>query len=115
MFIFGFDKSNLIFRIYVLLKSEENWNPVEMIFTLILLYASVMAILFFCEFGEMVGSAVDAFDAELCQCDWYEFPIEMQKLLATFMLSTQRSTVFRGYGDIPCNRNYFKKVKIQFF
>lgn len=72
--------------------------------------ASCTTIFFICEFGEMVGHQFNLFDEELCQCNWYEFPIELQKVLMTFMSSIQRPAIFQGYGGTECTRDEFKKV-----
>lgn len=93
------------------LKSDQNAQPVEMIFTVILLITSFSAIFFFCEFGEMVSNQLNIFDVELSQCDWYTFPNDVQRLLLTFMSITQQSTGFRGYANTQCTRDAFKSVR----
>lgn len=55
---------------------------------------------------------MEIFDVELFQCNWYAYPIETQKLLLTFMSSTQRSKILHGFGNIQCTRNAFKSVNL---
>lgn len=63
-----------------------------------------------CEFGEIVSNQFNVFDGTLCQCNWYAFPIEMQRLLVTFMTSTQRPAIIRGYANTEFTRDAFKSV-----
>lgn len=52
----------------------------------------------------------DATDEELYQCDWYSFPMDMQKMVLIFMMGTQEPVFIRGFGNIECTRDAFKKV-----
>lgn len=65
---------------------------------------------FFCEFGQSVSSEFNSFDHEIYQCDWYTFPMNLQQMLVILMLDTQQSMYIRGYGNIVCSRDTFKKV-----
>lgn len=99
-----------LFSILFHLKSQQNSNPIEMIFTLIMIFTSFVPNFCFCEFGERIGQKLSMFDEKLWQCDWHAFSIEMQKLMLTFMSSTQRLTTFRGYANTECTRDAFKTV-----
>lgn len=69
-----------------------------------------------CEFGEIVSNHFENFDEEICQeCDWYAFPIEMQKLLLTFLPCTQRQRTIQGYANTECTRAAFKIVNFLFY
>lgn len=85
-------------------------NPVEMIFTVILMILPSAAIFSFCEFGEMVNTQFDGFLGELCQCDWYAFPIDIQQVLVIVLTCTERPTIIRGFANTECTRVTFKKV-----
>ena len=67
-------------------------------------------IAFFCEMGEMVTDQFEKFNTKLYQCDWYLFPIEVQRMLVIFMSDTQKPVFIHGYGNILCIRENFKKV-----
>lgn len=54
------------------------------------------------------------FNAKLCQCDWYLFPIGIQRMLVIFMSDTQQPVSIQGYGNIQCKRENFKTVRINF-
>lgn len=105
MCAFFFDVKSIVH-----LKSGENVNLIELLFAIITTSASFLIIFSMCEFGEMVNNRFDLFDDELCECKWYTFPIELQKLLLTFMSNTQREAIIRGIGSTECNREAFKKV-----
>lgn len=62
----------------------------------------------------MVTERFENLDAELCQCNWYMYPIGLQKMWIIFMLNFRHSTYIRGYGDIQCSRGSFKAVTNSF-
>lgn len=106
---------NIVVQIFPLIschrtKSDQNSNPLELIFTLILMFASFFVIFLFCEFGEMINDRNGMFNAELYQCHWHAFPIEMQQMLLTFMTNTQRPATMHGFGNTECTREAFKNV-----
>lgn len=68
-------------------------------------------ICFICEFGQMTTDQFVLFDEELCQCNWYAYPIELQKLLLVFTANSQRPAIFKGYANTECTRDAYKKVK----
>lgn len=76
---------------------------------------SFMTLFFFCMFGEMAKNQFNRFDEKLWQCDWYIFPMDVQKLLVTFMSCTQRPAILRGFAQTECTRNAFKTVNFNFF
>lgn len=91
----------------------ESVNPLELIFTLILMGAPFSATFCFCEFGQMIGNQFNQFDDTLGQCDWYAFPIEMQQMLVVFLTSSQRPPMICGFGNTECTRDSFKRVRIR--
>lgn len=49
----------------------------------------------------------------LFECDWYLFPIEIQrKYLPIILMNTQKTVKLRGFGNIDITRETFKKVSI---
>lgn len=64
----------------------------------------------FCEVSEKVIDEFDAFNEEIYGCNWYLLPKELQRMFLTFILSTQHPKIIRGFGDILCIRQTFKKV-----
>lgn len=94
-------------------KLAQNFNPIELILTWIMMCCSTLIIFFLCEFGGMARNQFEFFADELHQCNWYAFPIGMQQLLFTFIANTQRPAIFRGYGGVHCSRDTFKTVENQ--
>lgn len=98
------------FRLFFFQQSDDNSNTAELILPIIMVGWSFTIIFFYCHFGAMVCNQFSNFDDELCQCHWYLFPVEVQKLLLIFMSDSQQSTYIRGYGGILCTRDSFKNV-----
>lgn len=94
-------KSNRIDSIVILLEIVSAFTEMFWAFAFIFLL---------CDSGEMVTKQFDEFDEKLFQCDWYSFPIEIQRLYLNFNLISQHSTHIQGYGGVFCTRDNFKKV-----
>lgn len=93
------------------LQSETDPNTAYLIVSLFFTAWSFGLMFFYCQLGEMmITHQFELFDDKLCQCKWYLFRIEMQKMLVIFMTDTQQSIFIRGYGDIRCTRATFKQV-----
>lgn len=82
----------------------------ELIEPLCLIFWSVVLILFFCDFGENVTTKFLAIDRSICACEWYLFPHQVQQMLPTIMMSTQKPVIFQGFGNVICAREAFKTV-----
>lgn len=65
---------------------------------------------FYCECGERVINQFTEFDKLICECDWYTFPIELQRMLLTFMTSTQQPPIIHGFANAACTRESLKAV-----
>lgn len=48
---------------------------------------------------------------DICDFDWYAYPIEMQKILPLIMINAQEPVVLECFGKISCARDVFKSVK----
>lgn len=106
---------NLLFLILFLFsslqKSDNVLDTIELTMALILQFWSLLMIFFFCILGEMVTNQFEMFNDELNQCNWYVLPLELQKIMIIVMVNAQRETVIRGFGNILCTRQTFKKVE----
>lgn len=78
--------------------------------TLILLFWSSAAVALFCEFGQMVTEQFEMFDDELKRCQWYLFPIEMQRSFGIAVANSQQSMNIRGFGNMKRTREALKNV-----
>lgn len=103
---------HFIFSNSLQLQSEENTNPVAMIFPSFIVCISFSVLSFYCECGIRVINQFSHFDETVCKCDWYTFPIELQRMLLIFMTSTQQPPVIHGFANAACTRESLKNVKI---
>ena len=103
-------KFQISFFSHSFVKSSSDSVPAEMIRILFLLFWSVGMNFVICEFCEMVTDHFEAFDYELCQCNWYSFPIEIQRILIIVIANTQQPEILQAFGNTPCTREVFKKV-----
>lgn len=68
-------------------------------------------ILFVCEFGEMTTARFEDLGEQLCQeCNWYLFPMELQRMFVIVVVEAQEPIIIRGFDNTPCARETFKKV-----
>lgn len=72
-------------------------------------------IYFVCHLGENVTYNFNVFNEELCRCDWYLFPNEMQRVFLIVLSGAQQPIVIQGYANIVCTHETFKKVIFFFF
>lgn len=63
-----------------------------------------------CELGEQLSSKFAEFSDALYQCDWHSFPNEAQKVLLALMMFAQEPVIVKGFANILCARESFKKV-----
>lgn len=91
-------------------KSTNNSNAIDWIYPIQQTFWSFALIWSFCEIGERVSHQFNAFDAELCQCKWYLYPVDVQQMLLIFMGNAQQPILIRSYGGIACTRDSFEKV-----
>lgn len=92
-------------------QSDHNAILIDLTISIIMVFWTFFIILVFFEIGELVSKQFDMFNAELCQCNWYLYPIEMQKMLIIFMSNAQQLTFIRGLGNILCTRSKVKEVR----
>lgn len=82
----------------------------ELIRPLTIIFWSFVSIFLTCDFGERVSNRFDVIDDVLCQFEWYDLPLEVQKMLPIIMMSTQQTVVFKGFGNIWLLREVFRQV-----
>lgn len=63
-----------------------------------------------CELSQHACDAVNAFDVEIGQLDWYLYPIGMKKTLPMIIKVAQKPVVIKGFGSMAANRELLKKV-----
>lgn len=62
------------------------------------------------ELCERVNESYDEINYVVNQFDWYLFPIEIQKMLPTIIINTQKPIIFECFGSIRFSRETFKNV-----
>lgn len=93
-----------------------NSNPMGIITPLTMLAWSFIIIAITCEFGERcVTERFQLYANKLNRSKWYLFTLDMQQMMLIFMSDAQQSTYIRGFANIVCTRDYFKKVEILLF
>lgn len=83
-----------------------------MLRSIISIISALILIFYLCESGEMVTNQYKVLDFGLSQCDWYSFPIRMQRSLVVFMSYTQQPVMIQGFANVRCIRDTFKKVNL---
>lgn len=71
---------------------------------------SFVQIFFFCELGERITSRFSNLGHEMCQCDWYTLPIDIQKVFPLIIAGMDTPIKLIGMGSIQCSRVAFKYV-----
>lgn len=84
-----------------------------MIRPLFLIFWSFATIFFFCENAERVTGRFEEIDDSICQSDWYSYPIELQRMIITVMMGTQKPVIVRGFGNLLFTRQSFKQVNLR--
>lgn len=94
-------------------KTGHTSNQFDIIFISFLLFWTIVLIFIFCELGERVTQQFNEFNEQFCQCNWYLFPIEMQRMFIIVISNTQRPAIIEGYANIVCTRDAFKQVRFK--
>lgn len=82
-------------------------NSLEMFWLLALMYT-------LCQFGQQMTDQFSSFEHTIAGTDWYTFPIDMQRHFIIIMKTGQDPVELKGFGNVYCSRETFKKV-ILFF
>lgn len=77
---------------------------------MVFVFWSICWIAFLCEFAELITNRFNMFSDELWQCDWYSFPIDVQRSLIIVILNTNVPTILHGSAGAVCTREAFKMV-----
>lgn len=79
------------------------------------MFWSVTCIFLYCEFGDRVTNEFEELNDAIDQLKWYDFPIEIQRMMPIIMILAQKPVEIRGYGNIACARHVFLKVSENIF
>lgn len=68
------------------------------------------AVFMITELGQRTTNVFSEIDDMICQWDWYSFPIELKRMLPTFLNVAQHPVEIPCFGSSTCSRETFKKV-----
>lgn len=110
--------SNAILQISILpeIKSfADHYTEAESIVTILQIGSpapvNVYWLYLICNYGHQVSARCRHIKNELYQLDWYAMPLDLQQMLPTMLILTQKQFYLRGLGRTHCTRSLFKKVK----
>lgn len=63
-----------------------------------------------CFFGDSVTTRFAEIGDTICECNWYEFPLNIQKMLLTMLIVAQKPVYIQGLRDTHCTLEFLKKV-----
>lgn len=86
-----------------------------LIVQIVLMFWSFFMIFLHCNFGEIITNAFSDINEQLYQCDWYTFPLDIQRMQATILINTERPILLKGFGNILSTRDTFKRVNLQIY
>lgn len=76
-----------------------------------LIYVIMIQVIYLvCILGQRMTDQFDEFNDELHQCNWFTFPMGMQKMYAIFVHNAQQQMGLQGYGNLLCSRDTMKRV-----
>lgn len=58
----------------------------------------------------MIINSFNEINDMISVCDFYLFPMDIQRLLPMILMNTQRPVVFRGFGNMELSRRTFNRV-----
>lgn len=65
--------------------------------------------LMYSDFGERISGGFEEIHSAIEECDWYLFPIQIQRMLLTIMIADE-AVVVHGFPNVVLTRESFKKV-----
>lgn len=90
-------------------KMDESTKLFEIFATSLLAFWVIGFLFLICELGERMTHRFVMFDEELERYDWYNLPMESQRLYLMFLLDIQQPKHIIC-GHIPCTRETFRRV-----
>lgn len=91
-------------------KKSDNASPAEILTTSIQIAYTFVTLFAACESGERVTHQFNQFNDNFHICEWYSFPLEMQRIYSIALVGVQDSVIIQGYANTVCTRNAFENV-----
>lgn len=70
---------------------------------------------FVCNLGQNMTDQFDELSEELHQCNWYSFPLGLQKMYAILVHNAQQKMCLKGDGNLQCSRTTMQHVTLSEF
>lgn len=74
------------------------------------MFGAFALIFLLCELGQQIIDRSDETYDELLRCNWYTFPLTIQKILPLIMIGAQQSMTMKGFGNIIFTRETLTDV-----
>lgn len=92
------------------LQTTNQTNSVMLFEAVFCGFLAIMLVFTACELGQRISDAFSSINDALDQFHWYLLPIDVQRILPTIIINAQQPLVVRCFGNVPCERETFKKV-----
>lgn len=91
-------------------QALDNEGSVDVLRTICCLILCMNIPLVFCFNGDDVSTKFEEINVAFIECGFYQFPLNMQKLLPIMLMMIQKPVYIGGYMDTHCTRAAFKMV-----
>lgn len=95
---------------YFLFQALIHSNIFDLLYVIMYLICTLGQLFLFCHFGNQLTDTFGTIYDTFYQCDWYLMPLKIQKIMPTILNAAQEPVFLRGFGNITCTREMFKKV-----
>lgn len=110
-FIYFHGTSQFIHNFYFKILLQHNRNSSLILVVLLCEMGYSFALVFIAsEFGQLGSTAFIEIDYKIGRFDWYEFHMEIQKILPMITIVTQKPVGLEVFGSFTCDRENFEKV-----
>ncbi|XP_031634995.1 odorant receptor 94a-like [Contarinia nasturtii] len=70
----------------------------------------LMWLFIYCYFGDELTNRFDVIQNKVYLCNWYLFPLNLQKCIPMIIFSMHKPIHLQGFGSSSCTRDTFKKI-----
>lgn len=98
--------------LYLNFQSKSSVGAFELVKPFVLIFWAFASMFMMCQVADNVTNRFDALNNAIWQTEWYCFPIDVQKIWPTIMMDIQEPVFIRGFGNVLCTRETFKKVSV---
>lgn len=86
----------------------------ELFIPMVFLIVALTTVFIFSELGQRVNNQSNEVYNEILRCDWYTYPMAVQKILPIILNGAQQAVEIKGFGNIVFSRESFTMVS-QFY